>query len=135
MSKNMQYYRDNNTLVLNKIRTPDGTELTSYHVHDYKTHKDKNGETYMVDGGQDYLRRNINKIPYEEMSLTVNAEFTKIRENMYWGSRGVNGDQALIWNKISEMETSHIEAVLENCLHISTVYKHFFGMELEHRAK
>ena len=134
MSKNMQYYRDNNTLILNKIRTPDGTELTSYHVHDYKTHKDKNGETYMVDGGQDYLRRNINKIPYEEMSLTVNAEFTKIRENVFWGSRGVNGDQALIWNKISEMETSHIEAVLENCSHISTVYKHFFEMELAHRC-
>ncbi len=35
--------------------TPDGTLLQSYHVHDYKTYKDSNGEIYMIDGGCEYL--------------------------------------------------------------------------------
>ena len=41
-------------LILSRIRTPDGTILTSYHQHDYVTHTDKNGETYMLDGGSEY---------------------------------------------------------------------------------
>jgi len=43
-------------IVLNRIKTPDGTILTSYHRHNYVSHID-NGELYAVDGGNDYLRR------------------------------------------------------------------------------
>jgi hypothetical protein len=38
------------------ITTSDGTMLCSRHRHDFVTYKDKNGKTYMVDGGTDYLR-------------------------------------------------------------------------------
>ena len=40
-------------IILNRIQTPDGTVLTSYYRHDYKSYQDKNGETYIVDGGND----------------------------------------------------------------------------------
>ena len=47
-------------LILNRIKTPDGTILTSYNRHDYVSYEDANGLEYMVDGGLEYLRRNVN---------------------------------------------------------------------------
>ena len=49
----------NEKYLANRIRTPDGTILESMHRHDYVTYIDANGKEYMVDGGLDYLRRNI----------------------------------------------------------------------------
>ena len=46
-------------LILSRIRTPDGTILTSYHVHDYVTHTDKSRLTFFLDGGNEYQRYGI----------------------------------------------------------------------------
>lgn len=43
-------------LLARGITTPDGTTLVSSHRHDYKAHKDKNGQLYMIDGGPEYIR-------------------------------------------------------------------------------
>ena len=69
-------------LVLNRIRTPDQTVLTSRHRHDYQYHKDKNGEIYMNDGGVEYIRRSINIEPYEDLSLYSDDPFEILRENI-----------------------------------------------------
>lgn len=55
---------------LNRIRTPDGTILTSRFTHDCQTHFDRVAqETFLADGGTSYLRRNVTKVPAEELSI------------------------------------------------------------------
>ena len=70
-------------LVSNKLRTPDGTILQSFHRHDYVTHIDANGEKYMVDGGLSYPRRNTYKIPFEELSVYNTDLFELVREEFH----------------------------------------------------
>lgn len=100
-------------IVANRIITPDGTELQSFHRHDYKEYTDRNGEVYMVDGGTSYLRRNICKVPYVEASLFANDEHHLIREYCAWGTRGKDGSEPLHWVKVKDLSTEHIKAILE----------------------
>lgn len=110
-------------IILNRIKTPDGTILTSYYTHDYQSYVDKNGETYIVDGGNEYLRRTINNEPYEELSVYYSSDerdYSKIRESFHRGSRGKNGDKPLTWIPLSEMSNEYIQ----NCI----IYNNKLGM-------
>ncbi len=83
-------------ILVNQIKTPDGTIIQSRHRHDYVTHTDKNGLEYMCDGGMDYLRRNIHKdAPHKEMSVYTTDPHEEIRKYVERGGRGVNGDEPL----------------------------------------
>ena len=99
-------------LIKNSIRTPDGTVLTSRHVHDYQLHKDKNKEVYSTDGGINYIKRSVNIKPYEDLNLYSDDPFEKLREGFEWGTYGKNGDETLHYKSISNMSTSHINAIL-----------------------
>lgn len=99
-------------LILSRIQTPDDTILTSYHRHDYVSHVDKNGETYFLDGGNDYQRTNINTIPAKDLSVWSDAPFEVIRESFHRGSYGKDGKQPLTWTPINEMSNEW----LENCI-------------------
>jgi len=106
-------------ILLNRIRTPDGTILTSYHRHDYKTHKDANGKTYMVDGGTTYLRRNVHPdAPYEELSVEIEdgkePEHELVRNTLFWGTYGPKGDQPRKWVLLKDLDTDHIQAILDD---------------------
>lgn len=90
-------------LILSQIQTPDGTILKSMHVHDYVTHLDANGETYMIDGGNEYQRYTLNKEPFKDLSIYSDAPFEIIRENYHRGGRGKNGDEPLKWVPLSKM--------------------------------
>lgn len=101
-------------IVLNRIKTPDGTILTSFHRHDYKTHLDKNGLEYMVDGGNEYLRRNINEeAPYEELTLYLDDPFEILRENVCRGGRGKDGKQPLTWVPLNKMSDDWVKACID----------------------
>tara|TARA_R110002072_G_scaffold302550_1_gene486271 strand:- start:2108 stop:2356 length:249 start_codon:yes stop_codon:yes gene_type:complete len=54
-------------IILNSIRTPDGTVLVSAHEHDFVRHIDANGLKYAIDGGNEILRR-MCAGPYIELS-------------------------------------------------------------------
>ncbi len=99
-------------LIQNAIITPDGTFLSSSHVHDYVTHEDVNGEQYMLDGGTDYIRRNLNTDAVD-LSVTTDMPFSEQREKLVWGTYGINGDQPLSHVKLKDMDTGHIKAVID----------------------
>lgn len=106
-------------ILMNAIRTPDGTVIQSRGVHDYVQHRDANGEVYMVDGGTAYLRRNKNTEPYEELSQYYKEDdHLHNRQYAYWGTRGPAGDQPLTWKAIRDLDTEHIEAILTTETHI-----------------
>jgi hypothetical protein len=121
-------------IIANKIKTPDGTVLQSFHRHDYKEYTDANGCTYMVDGGNDYLRRNvIDNAPYEELSVYSDAPFETIRKELNWGTRGKDGNQPLEWKPLCDLHTDHIHAILETQTHIGSWLIEMFDQELEYR--
>lgn len=100
-------------LILSRIQTPDGTILTSYHRHDYVTHIDANGETYILDGGNDYQRTSVNIEPYKDLSIWSDAPYEIIRENFHRGGRGKNGDEPLKWIPLSKMSDEWIKNCIE----------------------
>ncbi|GAG99924.1 unnamed protein product, partial [marine sediment metagenome] len=82
--------------------------------HDCVTHVDKNGLEYMVDGGLDYLRRNVHTgSEYEELSVTDSAPFEQIRESLYWGTYGKKQDQPLKYVPLCDMSDDHIKNILD----------------------
>lgn len=103
-------------IIRNAIMTPDGTYLRSYHRHDYVQHEDKfTGEIYIVDGGNDYLRRSINTTPAEDLTVYLSDPFHVVREAFVWKSYGKNYEHLPdgIYIPLFWMETDHIRAILE----------------------
>jgi len=114
-------------LIVNALRTPDGTVLESKSRHDYKTYTDANGKQYMVDGGLDYVRRSVHSdqidmCMYDDEPHEIQAKI------LTWGSYGINGDQPIRWIPIAEMDTAHIQAVLK--LNVNPTHKACMQHEL-----
>lgn len=125
-------------LVYNALMTPDGTVIESRSRHDYVTHLDKNGKEYMVDGGLDYVRQSANG---DEICLAVYIGSDPTEQELElacgllkWGTYGKEGDQPLKFITIKDMETDHIEAVLENVRSIHPVYRMCMNNELKLRS-
>ena len=126
---------NNSRIVSNRIRTPDGTILESMHRHDYRTYIDANGKEYMVDGGLDYLRRNVHDdAPYQELSVYDDDLHELVREVFKWGTRGKDGKQPLTYVPLKDLTTEHIEAILDTQTHIQEHIRKIFLDELSFRG-
>jgi len=99
-------------IVHNAIQTPDGTIIESRHRYDYVEHIDKNGYTYFVDGGMDYLRRGYTTPNYKELSLYEDDDFELIRKTVTRGGRGVDGTEPLTFVPIAEMNDEWLQAAI-----------------------
>jgi hypothetical protein len=108
-----------NRLVVNRWRTPDGTYLQSKHRHDYVQYEDKNGETYIVDGGTDYIRMSQNIVPMECCCLCENDPIEEIRKYLLRGTFNSKGDS--IWVPLDRMSDSHVQ----NCI----IYNEELGLK------
>ena len=124
-------------IIRNAILTPDGTYLRSYHVHDYKEHKDTvTGEIYIVDGGNHYLRRSMNDVPAEDLTVYLDDNFEVVRMAFVWKSYGKNLEHAPngIYIALCDMTDDHIEAILNTQVHIiGTFVEELMVAELQYR--
>ena len=121
-------------IVANRIRTPDGTMLQSFYTHDYRVHVDKNGFEYSVDGGLEYLRRTTHpSAPYTELSVYADDPFDLIRLAFCWGTRGKDGKQPLKWVALCNLDTDHIEAIMETQTQVPEHLLNIFKRELQWR--
>lgn len=124
-------------LVYSAIQTPDGTILESRHRHDYVTYTDKNGLTYSIDGGTDYIRRSVNKIPATDLSLYSDAPHEKIREVLSRGGRGVDGTEPLKYVLLKDVNDEWLEAIIdyEERLRPNNKYLQIYKEELKWRQQ
>ncbi len=128
------YKEPQNHIVYNALQTPDGTILESLHRHDYKQYIDANGESYMIDGGLDYLRYNlIPKAPPILLTVYNDDPHTLVRTVIRWGSYGVTGKDALKVQVLADMSNLHIKNIIENITHIPKWRMDIFEDELEYR--
>jgi len=67
----------------------------------------------MVDGGNDYIRRTVNKVLAKDTSLYTTDPHSKLREELCWGTYGKHGDKPLEYIKIKDMNKLHIQAILD----------------------
>lgn len=122
------------TLVLNAIRTPDGTVLESRNRHDYREYTDANGKTYMIDGGLDYVRCSAHK-DQEWVGCYLEDGHVKVREALTWGTFGKNGDEPYRQVKLSEMSNAHIQACLDTQPRMYKQFRTAMENELAYREE
>ena len=131
--------QDKDIIIRNAIMTPDGTYLRSYYRHDYRSHKDAvTGETYVVDGGNDYIRRSLNKVEAEDLTVYLSDSFELVRMAFVWKSFGKNLEHAPdgIYIALCDMTDDHIVSILENQSHIkNTFVEKLFKDELKYRLE
>ena len=126
-------YNEEGRLVCNKMITPDGTILESRNRHDFRTYVDKNGKTYMIDGGLDCVRGSAQG-DEKYVSVYDTSPMKEVREHMTWGTYGKDGNQPLSYIKLKDMESDHIRAVL-NLKNIYPQFRTCFERELKHRGE
>lgn len=121
-------------ILRNAMRTPDGTVIESFFRHDFQQYKDANTETYMVDGGMDYLRRSRNDTPAEDLSVeSIDGNHEHNRAHYKWGTYGKSGEEKFRRVLLKDMSTPHIEAVLET-QHLEIEARGFFEEEIKYRV-
>ena len=122
-------------LYASRLRTPDGTILQSFYRHDYKEHVDVvSGETYMIDGGIDYIRSSVNTVQPEWMIVYTDDPFEVKREVPVWGTYGKSGKEDFKWVSVAEMEDGHIKALLDPAMYVRKSIKDVLKEEAKNRG-
>lgn len=124
-------------LLVNSIKTPDGTILTSHHRHDYVCHEDAvTGTRYCLDGG-DFYRRILPGGIYQDLSVYSDDPFEKIRESLSRLGRGKNFDQPAKWYALKDMNDNWLAELIpwieDN--QPNNKYKKYYLQEIEYRKE
>jgi hypothetical protein len=125
---------DDSKLIRNAIRTPDGTVMESIHRHDYVTHKDANGEIYMVDGGRNYIRRSHNNEVATDLTVVLEDDYETVRSVYQWGTRGRFGDEPLSFVLLKDIDDDHLYALIKLYERFDADNLRLFMMEAVYRS-
>ena len=107
-----------------------GAIIVSTHRHDFVQCLCGNA----VDGGLDYIRRIGDLENMTALILTENDSPELIRKYLVWGTRGINGDQPLVYKRIMNLETSHLEAILRTQSHANPIVRNAITETLNIRS-
>lgn len=102
-------------LVYNAIRTPDGTVLESLDRHDFNKYVDKNGKTYIIDGGLDYIRRSFNG-DEEVLAKFEDQPHEEIRNYAFrsgYGKPGADDYGTFRITRIADMDDDYLDNSIE----------------------
>jgi hypothetical protein len=106
------------------------TIILSTYPHDYKTCKC--GKT-MVDGGNEYLKCSSEEGLVEELYLWDDSSSEDYNQKLVWGTRGLDNNEPVVFKKIKDLETFHIQAILRTQVQISEMRMKAFEGELRRR--
>jgi len=120
-------------IIRNQIKTPDGTILRSLSHHHFVGTIDANGDYYFTDGGTEYIRRSMNKIPAEDQTLYHDSPFELVREVDWWITYGKYGDQPAKRIALRDMTYGHLKAILETQFHLPFEVLTLFEKEMAWR--
>jgi hypothetical protein len=123
------------TLLVNSIKTPDGTILTSRSIHDFVAHDDTvTGTRYALDGGLNY-RRILPGGMYQDLSVYSDDPFEKIRESLSRLGRGKNFDKPAQWFALKEMNDNWLAELIPwlEDHQPNNRYKKYYLQEIEYR--
>jgi hypothetical protein len=126
-------------IIRNTIQYPDGTILDSKHHWDYRSHFcNVTKDYYFVDGGREYIKRSINKVPALDLTVTTDALHEVQRCAFTWKSYGKNLEYLPhgIYISLADMTTDHILSILEAQVQIKGTYvEELMQNELQFRLK
>jgi hypothetical protein len=122
-------------IIHNSLRTPDGTVLVSYNRHDYKIYEDPtSGKHYMVDGGNDYIRRSVVDDQVDLSQYYAPNDHAHNAAWLHWGTYGKDGKQPLVWKAVKDLDADHIRAILETQPQIGDYVRAIMTKEYELRG-
>lgn len=82
------------------------------------------------------IRRSVNTVLYEDLSIWSYDPFEIIRTAPFWASYGKDGKSPRKMLSLEQMEDEHIEAILKTQHQIcGTDIEQFFLQEVEYRKK
>lgn len=118
-------------LIANIWRTPSGAILQSKHRYDFV--QDEQGN--FLDGGlEGYTRMGGHMLMHwENLCVYSDDPHEKKRKAFFWGTRGKDGEQPVKWILLKDLDTDHIEAILDTQRFLPDHIKDMFIDEIEYR--
>jgi hypothetical protein len=96
------------------------TIIISTHRHDYNLCGCEN--RVMVDGGVDYFKCSPGEgQSSESLQLRENDSLETMKTKLVWGNRGKDGKSPLVYTKLIDCDTEHLENILEYAKKIGSI--------------
>lgn len=113
-------------ILANRWKHTDGTILQSFHRHDFVEYKG-----CFIDGGlEGYIRISGD---LENCCIYTDSPFDEIRSYFHWGTYGKDGKQPRKFVALKDLESDHIQNIIETQRQVPDYILDVFETELAYR--